>query len=95
MVIDDGGAIWLSNPWLAAVMVTVAVGLVLWCHRWLETGSAPRPHALGVQAVRMARGRSATRSTTAPPILRTVARSSSSGIGAHGNGASSFPRSAA
>jgi len=46
MIVDDAGALWLSNPWIALMTLTVAVGLVVWCHRWLETGKAPTPRSL-------------------------------------------------
>lgn len=73
MVIDDGGAIWLSNPWLAGAILVIVVGLVLWCHRWLETGRAPAPRALGIQAIRMSRRERRARPVTGRPAL--VARS--------------------
>jgi len=44
MVVDEMGTIWLSDPWLTAVFVAVAVGLMVWCHRWLETGTVPLVH---------------------------------------------------
>ena len=77
MVIDDGGAIWLSNPWLVAVVVTFAVGLVLWCHRWLETGRAPTPRGLSVRTLRMAQRRptSLDASTPAPMVVRISSNS--------------------
>jgi hypothetical protein len=75
MVIDDGGAIWLSNPWLAGVVLSFAVGLVLWCHRWLETGQAPAPRNLRLRTMPMARRMAPTSATTAPaqlhPRIRT------------------------
>ena len=43
MFVDEAGALWLSNPWLTIGLLTVAVGLVFWCHRWLENGKAPMP----------------------------------------------------
>jgi hypothetical protein len=83
MVIDDGGALWLSNPWLASAVIVLAVALVAWCHRWLETGRMPAPRSVGVQAVRMTRRASRQRSDTERPILvapsrRLVTRSVSS-----------------
>jgi len=77
MVIDDGGALWLSNPWLAALAVALAIGLVLWCHRWLETGRAPAPRKLRTQAVRFSRRRAhgveapARQSAALRPFVRT------------------------
>ena len=43
MFVDASGALWLSNPWIAVVLLVAAVGLVYWCHRWLEDGKAPLP----------------------------------------------------
>lgn len=43
MVIDESGTIWLANPWLTAALITFGVALIIWCHRWLETGAAPLP----------------------------------------------------
>jgi hypothetical protein len=74
MVIDDGGAIWLSNPWLVSAVIAISVALVLWCHRWIETGKAPGPRSLGSQAVRMSRRRSRRQQAPVRPSL--VARPS-------------------
>lgn len=74
MVIDDGGAIWLSNPWLVAIVVAFAVGLVLWCHRWLETGAAPTPRKLTARSFRMAQRRSTAVEGAAPASIRGVLR---------------------
>ena len=91
MFIDEGGAIWLSNPWLAGALIVLAVGLVLWCHRWLETGRAPAPRALRIQARRMSRRPSRVGLTPSRPAI--VARSSR--FTARPVGAASRPRSAA
>jgi hypothetical protein len=32
MSLDQQGYVWLSNPWIAAFTIVVAIGLVLWCH---------------------------------------------------------------
>jgi hypothetical protein len=70
MVFDDGGAFWLSSPWLAGAVLILAVSLVLWCHRWLETGRVPAPRSLGVQAIRMSRReRADRRAATARPTI--------------------------
>jgi len=41
MIVDNGGALWLSDPTVALVVLAGVVGLIMWCHRWLETGSMP------------------------------------------------------
>jgi hypothetical protein len=43
MFVDEAGALWLSNPWIVVGLLGAAVGLVVWCHRWLESGRAPLP----------------------------------------------------
>jgi hypothetical protein len=48
MSVDEAGVLWLSNPWIAAVTLVAAVALVVWCHRWLESGKAPMPRNLNV-----------------------------------------------
>lgn len=60
MLFDESGLLWLSNPVLAVLAASVAVGLILWCHRWLESGSAPRPR----MAIRRRDRRSARRHAT-------------------------------
>jgi len=97
MVIDDGGALWLSNPWLAALAVALAVGLVLWCHRWLETGRAPAPRQLRVQAVRFARSRTRVQESPAfvPAALRPVTRTRPTAISRSRRPSSRIPSSAA
>jgi hypothetical protein len=32
MSLDQQGYVWLSDPWIAAFTIVVAIGLVLWCH---------------------------------------------------------------
>lgn len=73
MTIDEAGTIWLSNMWLAGALLVLAVGLVLWCHRWLETGRAPAPRSLPIQAVRLTRRERRARPAPIRPTL--VARS--------------------
>ena len=68
MVIDDGGAMWLSDPWLAGAALSFAVGLVMWCHRWLETGKAPAPRNLHSRMMPMAR-----RMSSAPEMHGSLA----------------------
>ena len=75
MFVDEAGALWLSNPWLVLVMLSVAVGLVVWCHRWLEDGKAPLPRrdAFRIRDGAL-RGRTLrTRQAIRPSVL-TVAR---------------------
>jgi hypothetical protein len=55
MTIDERGLLWLSDPWIAVLSSLLIVGLVLWSHRWLETGRAP-----GLQAVRVSARRRRT-----------------------------------
>jgi hypothetical protein len=95
MVIDDGGAIWLSNPWLVAVVVTFAIGLVLWCHRWLETGAAPAPRNLSVRTLRMAQRRPITHDSSAPAPIRQVVRTRATSVGARRGSSSARPSNAA
>jgi len=95
MVIDDGGAIWLSNPWLVAIVIGFAVGIVLWCHRWLETGAAPSPRNLGARTPRRAQRRPTTLDASAPAPIRPVLRTRANTIGARTASASSLPRNAA
>lgn len=95
MVIDDGGAIWLSNPWLVAIVLAFAVGLVLWCHRWLETGAAPSPRNVSVRTLRMAQRRPPAVDASAPAPIRPVLRTRANSIGSRRSGATSLPRSAA
>jgi hypothetical protein len=52
MTIDERGLLWLSDPWIAVLFSLVIVGLVLWSHRWLETGRAPGLRAVRVTARR-------------------------------------------
>ena len=95
MVIDDGGAIWLSNPWIAAATLAFAVGLVLWCHRWLETGKAPAPRNLRVGTLSMARRASSVPDLPQPAPLRPVLRTRATTIGSRHRGTSRMPKSAA
>ena len=69
MMVDEAGTIWLSNPWMTGALLTIVVGLMVWCHRWLETGTAPmlrRSHRHErVSAVRVTRMRTLPRQATA------------------------------
>ena len=46
MFVDNGGALWLSDPTVVLVVLAGVVGLTMWCHRWLETGSMPTPRSM-------------------------------------------------
>jgi hypothetical protein len=95
MVIDDGGAIWLSNPWLAGAALSFAVGLVLWCHRWLETGKAPAPRNLHLRMMPMARRMSSAPEMTAPAPVRPIVRTRATSIGVRHRGSARIPQNAA
>jgi hypothetical protein len=51
MFVDNGGALWLSDPTVVVLVLAGVVGLVYWCHRWLETGSMPTPRRMAVRQV--------------------------------------------
>jgi len=95
MVIDDGGAIWLSNPWLVGFALTFAVSLVLWCHRWLETGKAPAPRTLRFGTVQMARRSGSTAEMASPSSLRTLERTRVSAVSTRQHASTRLPRTAA
>lgn len=44
MFVDEAGALWLSNPWIVGFLLAAVLGIVAWCHQWLETGRPPMPH---------------------------------------------------
>jgi len=75
MFVDEAGALWLSNPWIAMLLLAGAVGLVFWCHRWLEDGKAPLPHrtALRIRDGAM-RGRTVRHRQAIRPAVITVGR---------------------
>ena len=96
MVIDDGGALWLSNPWLAALAVALAIGLVLWCHRWLETGRAPAPRNVRAQAVRFSRRAHRVEAPAPQPAaLRPFVRTRQPALANRGGDSTRMPSSAA
>lgn len=72
MIVDAGGALWLSDPSVVLVVLAGAVALIVWCHRWLETGSMPLPASLG--AGRVARERTLREKLVARPVLQQVSR---------------------
>jgi hypothetical protein len=69
MIVDEAGVLWLSNPWIALAMLVGVVALVMWCHRWLETGSAPMPRSMAVRdRSRVMRSRALRQKSAAPVI---------------------------
>lgn len=75
MFVDESGALWLSNPWIVVVLLAAAVGLVYWCHRWLEDGKAPLPRRTVAQMRDGAlRGRTIRQRQAIRPSVVTVAR---------------------
>ena len=75
MFVDEAGALWLSNPWIAVLLLAAAIGLVYWCHRWLEDGKAPLPRRTGAQIRDGAlRGRTIRQRQAIRPSVLTVAR---------------------
>jgi hypothetical protein len=97
MFVDETGALWLSNPWIAVVLLAAAVGLVYWCHRWLEDGKAPLPRRTAAQIRDGAlRGRTIRQRQAIRPSVVTVARFSSADRPVLGTvRATGAPRSAA
>jgi hypothetical protein len=97
MFVDESGALWLSSPWLVVVLLGGAVGLVYWCHRWLEDGRAPLPRRAATRIRDGAlRGRVLRQRQAIRPSVVTVARFASSGRPAlRVLAASRSPRSAA
>ncbi len=52
MTFDEYGALWLSDPWIAAVALVGIMAAVLWSHGWIATGAAPRPRTMAVRVRR-------------------------------------------
>ena len=52
MTFDEYGALWLSDPWIAAVALVASLAAVLWSHGWIATGRAPRPRTMAVRVRR-------------------------------------------
>ena len=70
MFVDNGGALWLSDPTVVILVLAGVVGLVYWCHRWLETGSMPTPRAMAIrQAGEQSRPRTLRQKIEARPAL--------------------------
>jgi hypothetical protein len=75
MFVDETGALWLSEPWIAMLLLAGAVGLVFWCHRWLEDGKAPLPRRTASRIRDGAlRGRTLRQRQAIRPSVLTVAR---------------------
>jgi hypothetical protein len=76
MFVDQAGALWLSDPAMVLVILVSAVTLVLWCHRWLENGSAPMPHVAilrnqsRIMRTRALRTRNAPVASSVVPLAR-------------------------
>ena len=49
MTFDEYGALWLSDPWIAAIALVSIVAAVLWSHGWIVSGVAPRPRTMAVR----------------------------------------------
>lgn len=52
MSLDLHGYLWLSNPWVAAFAIVMAVGLLLWCHYTVDADGSGRSVAVPVRAQR-------------------------------------------
>lgn len=55
MAFDEQGWFWLVDPWLAAAVLVLAVGTVVWSHAWIVAGSPPRPRMMAVRMPRSQR----------------------------------------
>lgn len=82
MFVDNGGALWLSDPSVVLVVLAGVVGLIMWCHRWLETGSMPVPHSMSTrQNINYAQPRTLRQRLEARPGLVADARVARTGRG--------------
>jgi len=63
MSLDQQGYLWLSEPWIAAFAVLVAIGLVLWSHLRLMGEDLNRPATVPARARST---RPTTRSSSVP-----------------------------
>ena len=76
MFVDEAGALWLSNPWIAGFLLAAVLGLVAWCHQWLETGRPPMPHTTilrnqsRVMRTRALRTRGAPSASSVVPLVQ-------------------------
>jgi hypothetical protein len=96
MFVDEAGALWLSNPWIVVGLLGAAVGLVFWCHRWLESGRAPLPRR-NLSHIRdgALRSRRLHQRQAIRPALVTVSRMSVTERAGGAIGHARSPRSAA
>jgi hypothetical protein len=60
MSLDQQGFVWMHNPWIAALAIVVAVGLLLWCHLSLGADDLMRPAAASARFRRSPRSRRLT-----------------------------------
>lgn len=82
MFVDNGGALWLSDPTVVLLVLTGVVGLVYWCHRWLETGSMPTPRSMAIRKQgEQARPRTLRQKIEARPVFVADARFTRAGRG--------------
>ncbi|MCC7369611.1 MAG: hypothetical protein IT306_14375 [Chloroflexi bacterium] len=72
MFVDNGGALWLSDPAVVLMVLAGVIGIVMWCHRWMETGTMPLPGNLNVG--RVTRERTLREKLAARPAPRQVSR---------------------
>ena len=78
MFVDEAGVLWLSDPAMVGVILAASVALVVWCHRWLETGAAPMPRVTmlrnqsRVMRTRALRTRGAPTASVVVPLSRFV-----------------------
>ena len=81
MFVDNGGALWLSDPTIVLTVLAAVVALIYWCHRWLETGEAPLPRSMAIRIRdRAAHSRTLRERLEARPTLLTSARISRGGL---------------
>ena len=55
MSLDQQGYFWLSNPWIAALAIVMAVGLLVWCHRSFSSDGSRQSVAVPVRTRRALR----------------------------------------
>lgn len=63
MSLDQQGYLWLSDPWMAALMIVVAVGLLLWCHQSLSSDESQQSVAMPARTRRAHRTAGSTRAS--------------------------------
>ena len=53
MSLDEQRVLWISDPWVAAIVIVTAIGLIVWCHLRLgraDAGRAMAPVRVGSRA---------------------------------------------